>query len=48
MTDQMKDLVNIVVTRKERVTNELHKKRLDGYFQPLKLVVEVPNIEIKM
>ena len=48
MIGRMKDLVTLVVPRRERFLKELHKERLDFSLLPMKIFTEVPNTEIKM
>lgn len=48
MTDRLKDLLKLVVDRKERVLVGNCKERVDGEFDPFVLVDKVPNIEEEM
>ena len=45
MTEQLKDLMKNVKTRKESVFKLQFKERIDGEFLPFKMLIEIPKIE---
>ena len=45
MTKSLKDLINLVKNRRERVLKELAKERIDGEFQPFQMTKQIPHIE---
>ena len=45
MTDRLKRIIKEVKTRKNAVTKALYKERIDGEYDPFKMIGEVPKIE---
>ena len=45
MTDTLKQIIKEVKTRKNAVTKALFKERIDGEYDPFKMIGEVPKIE---
>ena len=45
MTKNLKDLIDLVKTRRERVLKAMSKERIDGEFQPFLMMKQIPKIE---